>query len=98
MLTKAALISQVASRTGTSKAATERFIEALQQVVVEAVAGGDEVKLTGFAAFTPSVRTARTQRHPKTGEMIDVPEKNVVKIRPLGVFVDAVKGDSDGSA
>lgn len=95
MLKKATLISQVASRTGTSKAATERFIEAFQQVVVEAVAGGDEVKLTGFAAFTPSIQSARTVRSPKTGEPISVPEKRVVKIRPLGVFIDTVKGQEE---
>lgn len=93
MLNKAALIGEVAERTGESKAATERFLAALQDVVIETVAGGDEVKLTGFAAFAPTTRAARRMKNPRTGEDISVPETKTVRIRPLKHFQDAVKGE-----
>lgn len=92
---KAAIINEVAEATGQSKAATERFLIALQNTIIGAVAGGEEVKLTGFAAFAPSVRLARTIRHPQTGDMLDVPEAKTVRIRPLKNFRDAVTGLTD---
>lgn len=93
ILTKSDLVAQVAEKTGSTKAATERFITALQDTVIEAVVEGKEVKLTGFAAFAPSVRAARTMKNPQTGEDLDVPETKVVKIRPLGEFRERVNKD-----
>lgn len=90
IFTKAELVSSVAEKTGTSKAAAERMITALQDTVVEAVAEGKQVKMPGFASFTPSVRSARVVRNPQTKEAISVPETKVVKIKPLGVFSEAV--------
>lgn len=92
MLNKSALISEVANRTDQSKAATERFLAALQDVIIETVVAGDEVKLTGFAAFAPATRAARKMKNPRTGEIIDVPETNTVRIRALKHFQDSVKG------
>ena len=90
ILTKAELVAEIADRTGSTKAGTERFIAALQDVIQEAVVEGKEVKLTGFAAFAPGVNAARTMKNPQTGEALEVPEKKVVKIRPLGAFREAV--------
>lgn len=91
ILTKADLVAAVAEKTGSTKAATERFIAALQETVVDAVVEGKEVKLTGFAAFAPATRSARTMKNPQTGEAIEVPETKLVKIRPLGQFREAVQ-------
>lgn len=90
ILTKSDLVAQVAERTSSTKASTERMLAALQEVVMEAVVDGKEVKLTGFAAFAPSVRSARTMKNPQTGDTINVPETKVVKIRPLGEFRERV--------
>lgn len=93
MLNKADLISAVADRTGESKATTERFLGALQDVIIETVAKGEEVRLTGFAAFDSAQRAARQMKNPRTGEAIQVPATRVVKIRPLKRFQDEVKGN-----
>lgn len=90
ILTKSDLVATIAEKTDSSKASVERMIAALQDTVIEAVVDGKEVKLTGFAAFAPATRSARTVKNPQTGENIEVPEAKVVKIRPLGVFRDAV--------
>lgn len=93
MLNKASLVEEVAQRTGQSKAATERFIAAFQDVVISAVASGDSVRLTGFAGFEPATRAERSMRNPRTGELFVVPETKTVRIRPLKGFQDAVRGD-----
>lgn len=90
MLNKSSLVSEVAERTGESKAATERTLEALQDVIIEAVADGQKVQLTGFAAFAPADRAARKMKNPRTGEDINVPASRTVRIRPLKRFKDEV--------
>lgn len=93
ILTKQELIAKIAEETGSSKAATSRFLDSLQNTVMNAVAEGKEVKLTGFAAFAPAIRSSRTIKNPQTGEDIEVPAVKVVKIRPLGVFRSLLKGE-----
>jgi DNA-binding protein HU-beta len=93
ILTKSELVATVAEKTGESKAATGRFIDALQETIIDAVAEGKEVKLTGFAAFAPAIRSARIIKNPQTGADISVPETKVVKIRPLSVFRNTVNQD-----
>lgn len=94
VLNKTALINEVAEATGSSKAATERFLASFQDSIIAAVARGEEVKLTGFAAFAPVTRAARVMKNPRTGEPLDVPEAKTVRIRPLKHFRDAISGDS----
>lgn len=90
ILNKATLIDEVAEITGSSKAATERFLNAFQDQIMSAVARGEEVKLTGFAAFTPATRAARTMKNPRTGEDLEVAAAKTVRIRPLKKFRDAI--------
>lgn len=90
--TKAQLVSVIAEKTGEGKASVERFLAAFQETVIEEVAAGNEVRLTGFAAFESRARAARTVRSPRTGEQIEVAATTAVKIRPLTHFRDTVAG------
>lgn len=91
MFTKTELIAEVAEKSGSSKAEVERVINALQDSVIEHVAGGDEVRLSGFVSFAPAVRAARKMRNPSTGEEMTVPEKKVVRLKVMKRFKDAVE-------
>lgn len=92
-MNKATFIATVAEKTNMPKAQVERVLDAIQDVIIDTVAGGDDIKLTGFAAFVPASRAARTMKNPRTGEDIKVPETKVVRIRPLKRFKDAVSGE-----
>lgn len=87
------LVSKIAEKTGESKAATDRFLTAFQEVVEEAVVDKVEVKISGFIAFSPIVRSARTTTSPVTGDPIEVPERNAVKVRIFKHFRDVVAGE-----
>lgn len=87
-LSKSDLVKEISDRTESTKAATERFIESFQDVIMEAVAEGKDVRLTGFAAFKPVKRAARMTRNPRTGETVETPEKTVPNIKPLKRFKD----------
>jgi integration host factor subunit beta len=55
----------------------ENIVNAILDEVVHALARGDRVELRGFGAFSVKNRPARTGRNPRTGEQVDVAEKNV---------------------
>ena len=52
-----------------------RFINAIKEVLVE----DGEVNLYGLCKFYLDTQQARTGRNPATGELIEIPEKTVVR-------------------
>lgn len=95
VLNKPALIAEIAAKTGESKASTERFLNAFQDIVVDAVSDGTEVKISGFVAFASGVRPARTMKNPRTGEDVQVAETKTIKVRAMKNFRDAVSGSGE---
>lgn len=89
-INKAEFVDALATKLDSTKVDAEKYLSAVQEVIVDNVKAGNEVKLSGFASFRPDTQAARTVRNPATGDPINVPEKRVVKIRPLGKFKDSV--------
>lgn len=56
----------------------ENAVNAVLDSIKETLANGDEVVLIGFGGFVVREHNARTARHPKTGEEIQVPAKKSV--------------------
>jgi integration host factor subunit beta len=52
----------------------EEVVNAVLEEILTALVRRDRVELRGFGAFAVKVRTARTGRNPKTGELVSVPE------------------------
>jgi DNA-binding protein HU-beta len=48
-----------------------------EQVVTEALKGGEEVRITGFGKFSVRERKAREGRNPQTGEKMKIPASKV---------------------
>lgn len=67
-----------------SEKAGAEVIDKFTAVLLEAAKAGDEVTLGGFGKFVTVTKPARTCRNPKTGEMMEVPEKKAVKFKPAG--------------
>lgn len=67
--------------TGQRKEA-EKVLKKLISEMRSAVRKGDKIILTGFGSFYPKIRKAQKRRHPKTGKMIVLPPKRVVKFIP----------------
>jgi len=74
-MTKANLISALASKTGLTKREAQASLEGFCEIVVEALTGGDSVEIRGFGSFKAPVRPARTARNPSTGATIQVPAR-----------------------
>ena len=84
-MTKQELIKEVALNAGTTQVDVENVVSHLfstMQDVLSNAEVGETISFVGFGKFTVAERKARTCRHPKTGETINVPAKRVVKFRP----------------
>ena len=85
-MNKAQLIERIAKETDSTKAHTERVLDAALDIIRKSVKKGDEVKLVGFGTFTKAKRKARTGRNPQTGKAIKIPAAWHPKFRPGSEF------------
>ena len=91
-MNKSQLVDALADRLGDRRAAATA-VDALLQIVVDAVRSGDSVSLAGFGVFESRARSARTGRNPRTGETVEVPATTVPAFRPGTGFRTAVAGE-----
>ena len=52
----------------------EKVVSAVLEEILTALVRRDRVELRGFGAFAVKVRSARSGRNPKTGQLLSVPE------------------------
>ena len=72
-MNKAELIAAIAAKTGDTKKSAEASVNALVDVITEALIEGDKVQLVGFGSFEVRKRAARKGRNPQTKEEIRIP-------------------------
>src|SRR5690554_633306 len=89
-VTKAELVSQVAAKSGLTKKDAGQAVEALFDVVAEALAGGDRVQIVGFGTFEVRERGARRGRNPQTGQEIAIAARRVPTFKAGKALKDAV--------
>lgn len=75
-----------------SKAAAQRAVNGVFELIRDAVANGENVSIIGFGSFAASERKARAGRNPKTGEMIEIPASRGVSFKAGADFKKAVRG------
>ncbi len=80
-MNKTELIRSVAEKTGLRKIEAEAAVNAVLDCVSGAVSSGEDVRLSGFGTFEIKTRAKRQGVNPKTGEKIEIPEKDYVSFR-----------------
>jgi nucleoid DNA-binding protein len=86
-MNRSELLDAIAGTTDVSKKDIASVIDAMQDVISDALVKGDRVALTGFGTFQTSERKARTGVNPATGEKIQIAACTV----PRFVFGKKVK-------
>lgn len=81
-MNKTDLINAIAAESGLTKADAAKALNATTNAIVNAVKAGDKVALVGFGTFATAERPARTGKNPRTGEVLEIPAKTVVKFKP----------------
>ena len=85
-MNKLALIEAAAAKAQVSKAEAAKLIDAALEAAVEAVKKGEGVQLVGYATIAIANRSARKAKNPRTGAIVDVPAKKIVRIKPGAKF------------
>lgn len=89
-MNKSELIEAMSSRTGFSKADSERALNSFIDSVIVAVSKGDKVAISGLGSFERTERTARVGINPMTKQKITIPAKKAPKFKAAKAFKDAV--------
>jgi DNA-binding protein HU-beta len=90
-MNKGDLVDKVVKEGNMSRAAAEKAVNGILNVITGALAEGDKVTLVGFGTFAVSERAAREGRNPQTGKTIKIPARKVVKFKAGSKLADAVK-------
>lgn len=89
-MNKKMLIDKYAEKMETTKKAAGEQLDALLEVLTEALSSGEEVKISGFGTFSVTERPAREGRNPATGETIQIAASKSPKFKAAKALKDAV--------
>ena len=79
-MNRSELVAQVAAKAGIPRNQAETVLDALSDVLTEAVHAGDKVTLTGVLSVERVRRAPRTGRNPQTGEPLAIPAGYSVRL------------------
>jgi len=89
-MNKSDLVNSMAESAGITKAAAKKALEAFLNDIEGALQKGKRVSLVGFGSWSVSRRAAREGRDPRTGQVIKIKAKNVVKFKAGSDLSNAV--------
>jgi integration host factor subunit alpha len=81
-LTRADLSEAIYSEIGLSRAECSDIVEAILSHMGDALANGDNVKISGFGSFILRDKPERIGRNPMTGVEVAIPPRRVLTFRP----------------
>ena len=80
LVNKAELVFAIAKRVDVLVLTVDSVLAGLQEELVDAITRGEKVAVSGLLTVERSQRSARKGRNPQTGESIDIPAANTVKV------------------
>ncbi|WPO67593.1 HU family DNA-binding protein [Acinetobacter haemolyticus] len=89
-MNKSEFIVHIATTAGLTKAQATAALQAVETGVIDTLANGGQVTLTGFGIFSVKDRAARTGRNPKTGEEIQIAATKVPTFKAGKAFKEAI--------
>jgi len=96
-VTKADLVEAVHQTVGFSKKVSSEAVEKVFDVMKDALAGGEDLKISGFGKFDVRKKNARRGRNPKTEQGLVIPARTVVTFKASQVLKAVVAGDGTAS-
>jgi len=89
-MTKADIVEKISATTGLTKKDTAMVINRFFEVITEALSDANNIEIRGFGSFKVKTRKARKARNPRTGETVDVPERQVPTFKPSKELKDII--------
>ena len=89
-LTRMDLSEALFREVGLSRNDSAQMVESVLGHMSDALAGGEQVKISSFGTFSVRDKTARVGRNPKTGEEVPINPRRVLTFRPSHLMKDRV--------
>jgi integration host factor subunit alpha len=83
-LTKAQIIEEVRTRNGFTLKKSTKTVEALLEIMKQALESGEDVLISGFGKFCIKDKKERRGRNPATGEVLMLGARKVVTFKSSG--------------
>lgn len=90
-MTKADIVSEIASKTGIDKREVLMVVESLMDTIKTTMTNGEEVFLRGFGSFIIKRRAEKTARNISKNTTMIVPAHNIPAFKPAKEFQEKVK-------
>lgn len=89
-VTRADLAEAVYAQVGLSRNESADLVEQLLDDMMDALASGDNVKISSFGSFTIREKAERIGRNPKTGVEVAIKPRKVLTFRASHVLKDKI--------
>lgn len=89
-LTRADLAESLHKRIGLSRADSSRMVEQILSTMCDALAEGENVKISGFGTFVLRDKGERVGRNPKTGVEVPIAPRRVLTFRASQMMRDRI--------
>ncbi|MBC7139755.1 MAG: integration host factor subunit alpha [Defluviimonas sp.] len=89
-LTRMDLSEAVFREVGLSRNDSAQLVESVLQHMSDALARGEQVKISSFGTFSVRDKGARIGRNPKTGDEVPISPRRVLTFRPSHLLKDRV--------
>ncbi|MGX0878953.1 integration host factor subunit alpha [Roseovarius sp. MBR-154] len=89
-LTRMDLSEAIFREVGLSRNDAAQMVESVLGHMSDALADGEQVKISSFGTFSVRDKTARVGRNPKTGEEVPINPRRVLTFRPSHLMKDRV--------
>ena len=90
-MTKADIIDAVHEHLGGySKKEAAEVVDLAFETIKDALAGGGQLKVSGFGTFLAKEKGSRIGRNPQTGDALTIDARRVLTFRPSQALRDAV--------
>ena len=74
-------VKELARRLQITDSAAKAFVDEYDNLVIDKMCEGEEVKLQSFGKFIPHRQPRRPGRDPRNGEYHDIPERTTIKFK-----------------
>ena len=92
-LTRADLAEAMNRKLGLSRTDSLSMVEAILDLMSDALGAGENVKISGFGTFLLRDKSERVGRNPKTGVEVPITPRRVLTFRASQMLKDRVAGD-----
>ena len=89
-LTRMDLSEAVFREVGLSRNDSAQLVETVLSHMSDALAGGEQVKISSFGTFSVRDKSARVGRNPKTGQEVPINPRRVLTFRPSHLMKERV--------